>query len=95
MVAGARYPNVSLYIDNAMKKAGIFSNAALYEKLRGHIGPEFLRLIVNGEKLPEVDKGKAIARALNVEYVEFLCVIENDRLKDRGVGNLVRVIPAK
>lgn len=95
MTAPVRYPDVSLYIANAMMRAGIPSNAALFRMLHGHLGPEFLRIIINGEKLPDVDKARAIAKALNVDFVEFLCVLENARFQDRGISKIVRVIPAK
>lgn len=90
-----RYPEINRYINNLMLKAGITTGIDLFRKVEGHMGHEFLRLIVNGEKLPEVEKSAVIAKALGVDYIEFLCVIENARLRDRGIGNLVHVVPSK
>jgi hypothetical protein len=88
-----RYPEINRYISNLMLKSGMTTGMDLFRKVEGHMGHEFLRLIVNGEKLPEVEKAKVLAKALNIDFVEFLCVIENARLRDRGAGNLVRVVP--
>lgn len=90
-----RFPSLHKYVSDKMNRAGIVSNSELFRKVQGHMGPEFLRLIVNGEKLPETDKIKILAKVLNVDFVEFLCVVENARFKDRGLENVVKVTPAK
>ena len=90
-----RYPDLNRYISNSMLKAGIISNTDLFRKVEGHMGHEFMRLIVNGEKLPEAEKAKILAKALGVDYAEFLCAIENARFKDRGIAFFVRAVPTK
>lgn len=89
-----RYPSLHKYVSEKMQRAGFASNSELHRKVSAHIGPEFLRLIINGEKLPETDKIKAIAKVLNIDFVDFLCVVENARLKDRGLSDVVKIVPA-
>jgi hypothetical protein len=45
--------------------------------------------------LPEVEKSKTLATALNVDFTEFICAVENARLRDRGLSGAVKVVPVK
>ena len=93
MIIEPRYPDLQKYISDKMNKAGISTNSELFEKVRHDMGHEFMRLIVLGQKLPEVEKAKVLAKALKVDFVEFICVVENARLRDRELQNIIKVVP--
>lgn len=91
----AVYPDLRIYIAKHMKVNGYTSIGQLLQSLDGIVGHEFLRLMINGMKLPSPQTAKALAKALKVNYAEFLCVVENSRLRKMKVSKYVQVVPFK
>ncbi len=92
-----KYPEMHHYIKKHMAQAEITSNIALMKRINKvqPMGHEFVRIIVNGEALPEVDNAKAMAKAMGADPLEFLILIENCRLKKRGLHNLMCIVPCQ
>lgn len=90
----AVYPDLRKYLAKHMKQAGYHSIGSLQWAIKNKIGHEFLRLVVNGMKLPSPQNTRILAKALKLNYVEFLCVIENSRLRKAKVSKYVQVVPA-
>lgn len=91
-----RFQGVKEFLLKAMASEKIGSQADFFRRVNIHRkkheylkGHEFLRLVLAGWKLPDKTKATSIARALKVNPVDFFCVIENARLKDRGFGMLM------
>jgi hypothetical protein len=89
-----KFPEVRAFIVKYMKKARIQTNVELMKRINKitPMGHEFVRQIVNGNALPEVENAKAMALALGAEPVEFLCIIENCRLKFRKLSGVLKVV---
>lgn len=89
-----KYPEMHYYVKGHMVAASISTNIELMKLINKvqPMGREFVRQVINGEALPEVDNAKAMARAMQADPVEFLVLVENCRLKKRGLGKLMKVV---